>query len=206
MINKKTLESLKQIDVSKDKELTKIRVKETWQGLDQAGRQGVLDLAGITKNAVARSYTKGNITPRLAAAFALVLSINPHYLTGETESVEGYSEELLTEFMNGKTNAKKKPPKSTAKKSSRKQAPEPDAEPEPEPKPAVIKPHKKPDKTDDIVRILSKANALSQNEISVLNNMPEDEIIYLVKALLYRSKYSADANEVMFFVRFLLTI
>jgi len=203
MINKKSFESLKQIDVSKDKELTKIRVKETWQGLVQAKRQEVLDWAGISKNTVARSYTKGNITPRLTAAFALVLNINPHYLTGEAESTDGYSEDLLTAFMNGKTNAKKKPPKSTAKKGARKPAPEPDAEPEP---PAIIKPRKKPAAADDIGSILDKANSLSQNEKVKINNMTEEEIIYLVKALLYRSKYNAEASEVMFFVRFLLSV
>jgi len=202
MINKKTLESLKQIDVSKDKELTKIRVKETWQGLDQAARKEVLDLADITINAVARSYKRGNITPRLAAAFALALNVNPHYLTGEAETTEGYSEELLAEFMNGKTNAKKKPAKTAVKKVARKPAREAGDEPA-----AVPEPQIQCDKADDIISILlSKAGALTQNEKAKLNGISEEEIIYLVKGLLYRSKYSADANDVMFFVRYLLTV
>jgi len=202
MINKKTFESLKQIDVSKDKELTKIRVKETWQGLDQEARKNVLELADITKNAVARSYTRGNITPRLTAAFAQTLNINPHYLTGEAESTEGYSEELLTEFMNGKTNAKKKPAKTTVKKAAaRKPAKEAGDEP------AVMpEPQKQYAQADDVIGILSNAKALSQDKISALNKMPEEEILYLVKALLYRSKYNASANDVMFYVRYLLTI
>ena len=44
MIDKKLLENLKQIDVTKDKEKTGARVKEIWLKLDKDSRETVLDL------------------------------------------------------------------------------------------------------------------------------------------------------------------
>lgn len=220
MINKKALENLKQIDVSKNSEKTKTRIKTIWQKLDTAGRQEVLELADITKYAVTRSYAKGNITPRMAAAFSITQKINPLYLTGESDSEDGYSDELANDFIESKAGNIKSGKKTRSVKQSIKQTDKQSDKPrarkisakkstavvktaEPE---QVSEPQKQLDKIDDIIRILSKANSLSSEELTGLNNMPEDEIIYLVKALLYRSKYNADADEIMFFVRFLLTI
>jgi len=218
MINKKIVESLRQIDVSTDKEKTKERVRELWQPLETSVRTELLQLAGISKGTVARSYTNGNITPRLTAAFAIILGVNPYYITGESDTTDGYSDELMLKFTEGKTHKKKRARKSvkaeTAKTKNAKagsakgrtksvKAEDVITEAAEE---AAPEPIKKLEKVNDIIRIISKASSLSADEIASLNDMPEEEIVYLVKGLLYRSKYSTDANELMFFVRFLLTI
>jgi|GEM_PF-1430838 len=116
MIDRNVINNLKQIDVAKDGEKTKARVRELWAGLDRANRDKILELADITKFTVERTYKKGNITPRLAAAFAEVLNVNPRYLTGESDSSEGCSDGELLEFLTGSNSIKKISKKAAAKK------------------------------------------------------------------------------------------
>jgi len=200
MFDVKTLEGLKHVNASKDPEKTKARLKNIWLTLDADGRQTVLGYAGVTKYAVSRSYERGNITPRLAAAFSLALEMNPRYLTGESDAPEGYDEDALYEFIGRKGGAKK----TTVRTRTKKAAPEPAAYEDDDIAEADQK--RKLSKIEDIIRILSKASSLTSEEIACIGGMPEEEILFLVKALLYKSNYSTDASELMFFIKFLLTV
>jgi len=213
MIDRAVLKKLKQVDISKDKEKTKARVRELWTKLDKESRDKVLGLADIAKITVERTYKNGTITPKLTAAFASLHNINPFYITGESDSMDGYSEDVLLKFLKDKNAEKQRRKKVVPKKAAKadapaevKKAPQRNAAPAEGNTDADAEFKKQFAKVDQIIRILSKAGSLSADKLASLNNMPEEEIIYLIKAQLYRSKYSADADDITFFIKFLLTV
>ena len=202
MITKSVLENLKQIDVSKDKEKTKARVKETWASLDKENREKILELAGNAKSAVERSYKRGNLTPRLTAAFAACLSINPLYLTGEADAADGYSDELLLSFLKDKGAGKKRARKPVAKQSVK-------ASPR-KAKPVLAEAAPKPRRAATAggfsLTLNSKEYSVSENDFANLKKMSEDETLALVRGLLIRSKYGAEAESIANVIKFLLTV
>ena len=208
MLDKNVIDNLKQVDISKDKEKIKVRVREIWKKLDKNKRQEVFDLSGLTRYTVERTYKKGNISAKLIAAMSQLLKINPHYLTGESDDKNNYSDELLLEFVSNKRTMKPAP-KSTQK-----------SEQKTSQKPPVIKAVPAPAKEKPVLVQVeaNKANEVKistpssmnitpppKDEVEKLEKMSEEEILTLVKGLLLRSKFSNEANNLANMVKYLLT-
>ena len=85
MLNKAQLEKLKRTNISRNPEKTRQRVTELWQGLKIKQKQAIRELAGITAQPIYRTQETGNISARLAIAFAQSLGVSPAYLTGELD-------------------------------------------------------------------------------------------------------------------------
>jgi len=102
MLDTARLQQLKQTNVSVDSEKTRQRVLKLWQGLRIKQKQAIRELAGITAQPIYRTQETGNISARLAIAFAQALNVNPFYLTGEVdepgECTEGVIRELLLKY------------------------------------------------------------------------------------------------------------
>jgi hypothetical protein len=119
MIDKETMQELKQVNVSKDAEKTKERIRDLWKPLSKEKRQDILDRADLKKVTVERAYTNGSVQAKLIVAFSEVLEIDPLFLTGQADEQRAYDDTLVVDFLKGLgyTGVKKTPPaKRTAKK------------------------------------------------------------------------------------------
>jgi len=204
MTDKKYFENLKQVDVSKDKEKTKERVKELWAPLDKASRDKILELADIAKSTVERTYKRGNITPKLAAAMADILSINPYFLTGEADSPDGFSEDELIGFLKNKNAVKQRAGRASAKKAVKRSRKAEPAAPKAE---KITAPKAVKQVTAGVsVKINDKVYSATAGELADVKKINEDETIALVRGLLLRSKYNDEAGGIADMVKFLLTI
>jgi len=135
MLDTARLQQLKQTNISVDSEKTQKRVLELWQGLRIKQKQAIRELAGITAQPIYRTQETGNISARLAIAFAQSLNVNPLYLTGGVdepgECSEGVIRELLLKYGYQKLVAEIEWPeeKPATRKYTRHEKPEPEETP-----------------------------------------------------------------------------
>ncbi len=99
IINAETLKSLKQINVSADKEKTMSRVKRLWAETPPSTKKKVLATVKTGDATIYRIFRTGAITPRIVLALAGLLNANPFYLTGDADENEGYSPEISDQFL-----------------------------------------------------------------------------------------------------------
>ena len=99
MLDTARLQQLKQTNISVDSEKTRQRALELWQGLRIKQKQAIRELAGITAQPIYRTQETGNISARLAIAFAQSLNVNPFYLTGEADEPGECSEAVIRELL-----------------------------------------------------------------------------------------------------------
>ena len=85
MLNTAQLQQLKRTNISVDSEKTKQRVTELWKGLKIKKKQTIRELAGTTAQPIYRTQETGNISARMAIAFAQSLGVSPAYITGEAD-------------------------------------------------------------------------------------------------------------------------
>ena len=103
MLKPEQIQNLNQNNVSIDAQKTKDRVKNIWASVDSQSRDAVLKASGLTKYTVQRTYTLGSISAKLIGGMALVLKINPYYLTGESDDqYNDNAEELFLNFLQHK--------------------------------------------------------------------------------------------------------
>ncbi|MDR2687192.1 MAG: hypothetical protein LBB75_05520 [Oscillospiraceae bacterium] len=99
MLDTAQLQQLKQTNISVDSEKTKDRITELWQGLKIKQKQAIRELAGITAQPIYRTQETGNISARLAIAFAQSLDVSPSYLTGEADEPGDCSDAAIREML-----------------------------------------------------------------------------------------------------------
>ena len=102
IINAETLKSLKQINVSADKEKTMSRVKLLWAETPPSVKKKVLGSIKTGDATIYRIFRTGAITPRIVLALASSLNSNPFYLTGDVDENEGYNPEIPELFLEAK--------------------------------------------------------------------------------------------------------
>ncbi len=102
VINAETLKSLKQINVSTDKEKTMSRVKRLWADTLPNTKKKVLATVKTGDATIYRIFRTGAITPRIVLALASLLNANPFFLTGDTDENGGYSPEMSELFLEAK--------------------------------------------------------------------------------------------------------
>ncbi|MCL2664604.1 MAG: hypothetical protein FWE82_03240 [Defluviitaleaceae bacterium] len=216
MFDAKVLNQLKQVDVrerfgggaSKVME----RVKKLWSGADKTSRIKIMNLADIKKYTVERSYKKGNISAKLAAAMSIVLNVCPYYIIGASDENEGYSDEALIRFlsecgyeklMNGlkKKRRTRKKVEGTGSEPNEKfieaeAADDIDSEAEE----LIIK--------DPVTAIIVLAehlsDMLSEEEQAQFIDMAENDVIFLLRSLTLRARYNADMRNILNLIKFML--
>ena len=99
MLEQDFLKQLKQVNISKDGEKTKVRFKEVWKAASSTKKNEVKGLAGVAQNTIYRVGNTGSISAKLALAIAQVLNINPLYLTGEANEVGEYTDKSVNSLL-----------------------------------------------------------------------------------------------------------
>lgn len=211
MLNQEAFKKLKQVDVSKDPEKTKKRVREAWSKLEKSRREAMFELAGLKKYTVERSYKNGNISVKLAAALAQIIGIDPYYLIGAADEPQEYSEALifafLKEFGYGRVleNLPKPKRKYTRRANTENTMDEEETEDEDdddeEEDELVI------DDPEMILTILAQemTNVLSEEQKARFDEMPEEEVVSLVESLLLRARYNEAFSSLNYLLKFIIT-
>lgn len=234
MLGQAEFKEIKQTNVGKDIEKTKQRVKEIWSELDKNQRNEIMELSDLKKYTIQRTYTLGNISVKLAAAMAQVLSINPYYLTGASDERNEYSDEIFRQFLTenkyGKffESGEKKKRQYNRKSPIDSNVSANEAAFEGSVEDAIQTPvtesvieEEKEAKTPEFIaeiepsnplyellttRIQEKINAIKQSELEIFESMPPEKADELLKGLLLRSEYSEEAKHLATIVKFLMTI
>ena len=101
MLKPEFIQNLKQINVSKDPEKTKERLRAVWSPLTKAQREEILLLAGLKKPSIERAYKTGMVSAKILAAVAQVLNIDPYYLAGFNDDDRPFNEsqDYVSQFL-----------------------------------------------------------------------------------------------------------
>ncbi|MCL2151912.1 MAG: hypothetical protein FWH57_02965 [Oscillospiraceae bacterium] len=97
-------------NISKNCEMSMKRLREQWaKVLASENETEFYEKYSIRKNVIDKKYKDGQITLRIAAALAMELSLNPYFITCDSDDfTKEYSEELLHQFLT--ENGYVKPP------------------------------------------------------------------------------------------------
>jgi hypothetical protein len=109
MLSTETIKLLKQVNISKNADKTKERIRAVWKPLEKSKRAEILETSGLKQVTVERAYTNGTVQAKLVVAFSQVLGIDPLYITGRSDTQRPYDEANLIEFLGelGYNNLKK---------------------------------------------------------------------------------------------------
>jgi hypothetical protein len=98
--------------ISKDYETTKARMAVQWQKITMNQQESdFFSKYCLTKNIINKTLKDGKISLRITAALAKELSVNPYFLTCDSENHSEYSDEQLGQFLI--ENGYEKPPESS---------------------------------------------------------------------------------------------
>jgi hypothetical protein len=212
MLKSDFFKKLKQTNVSESPKKTTERLKDIWKPLPKPEREEILALCGLKKTAVERAYTTGNVSAKIVAAFAQVLSIDPYYLSGKSDEQRPYDDALLIQFLTelnykvgksdivkrGKakpeTPAKQPPPAAPQKSPGEKPEASTEKSPATQPSPGQID-------FSVIFNDLCKLNADSKKK---LDGLTEENLILLLKSLTVQADFSEDKKNRFALVKYLL--
>jgi len=93
------LKSLKRVNVSKDSDKTKERIRQDFKSASKAEKNAILELSGQGVNSIYRIYAIGTITARVVLSFAQILNVNPLYYTGEADERGAFEKEQVLGFL-----------------------------------------------------------------------------------------------------------
>lgn len=99
MLDTAQLQQLKRTNTSVDSEKTKQRVTDLWKGLKIKKKQEIRELAGTTAQPIYRTQETGNISARMAIAFAQSLGVSPAYIIGEVDEPGECTEATIRELL-----------------------------------------------------------------------------------------------------------
>ena len=99
MLDTAQLQQLKRTNISVDGVKTKQRITELWKSLKIKKKQEIRDLAGTTAQPIYRTQETGNISARMAIAFAQSLGVSPVYITGEVDEPGECTEAAIHELL-----------------------------------------------------------------------------------------------------------
>jgi hypothetical protein len=85
MLSAEQVKGLKQVNVSKDAEKTKERIKADFKAASAEMKKAIIELSGLQRNTFYKVYERGTASARVILAIAEVLQVSPHYYTGELD-------------------------------------------------------------------------------------------------------------------------
>jgi hypothetical protein len=196
MISREVFQGLKQTNISKDKEKTKIRVKAIWQSLGKDAKQEIFAISGLKKATVERTCRMGNISAILTVALGKVAGIDPDFIIGSSDERNPVTEEDLEDFL-----AEQGYEKLLAQQT------DDYSENYGSYYSAAADQEKKTPSNSSILSIATKQKSLlSDEQAEIIDAMSEDELIYLTKALFLRAKFNDDASLLTTLLKLILIV
>ncbi|MDR1537026.1 MAG: hypothetical protein LBU32_03350 [Clostridiales bacterium] len=197
MISKEVFSGLKQTNISKDSEKTKVRVKAVWQSLSKDAKQEIFNISGLKKATVERTCRMGNISAILTVALGQVAGVDPQFLIGESDDRNPIDEETIPNFLID-LGYEKLLNEQSARYSDDFSSPyfgnygESDS---------------KAPTHASILAIAGRQKAsLSEEQAAIIDTMSEEELIYLTKALFLRAKFNDDAAALTNLLKLILIV
>jgi len=170
----KNLDTKKNISV--DSEKTKERFKVDFSATSKSQKDEIAELSGHTTNSQYRVAKTGSIGIATVIATAQVLNISPFWYTGETDTKDELSDELLNDFLSQHGAAVKQKRKYTKKNKSVSE---------------VVK-------TSESAEIIV-ADSVTETDIVVANDnetiLKFEDAAKLLEALYIGARFSADVAE-----------
>ena len=188
MLTTGLLKRLKQVNVSKDAELTKVRLKEDFSGAKNASKRDIETLAGQKRASLYRAYNTGAVNARLVLAMAQTLNVTPFYYTGEDEKKPLEAIQVL-EFLkvHGYTDV-------AASVSARLDNPKPPSDKAPTEGPSGDMPKSvAADEPKELSITLALPNSSAMQK--AIASLTEEDAVTLLKALLVREKLDVTAEH-----------
>ncbi|MDR1329441.1 MAG: hypothetical protein LBK23_07570 [Oscillospiraceae bacterium] len=220
MFTSEIIKQLKQLNISKDPEKTKVRIAGLWKNAPKPQRAEILDLSGVALATVQRAYKIGNVSAKLVVPLAQVLNVNPRFITGESDSADECTEAALRELLEERGyhrllrayDALERNRIRREKRETVKPAELPDASPDeyetPAPRPVAITEEDKPcdepccaEKDAGECCSLDSATAATA---ALAESLSEEDMTLLLKALLLRAKAGGKYAETAAKLRLLL--
>jgi hypothetical protein len=209
MLSTEQLKSLKQVNVSKDADKTKQRLKEDFSAALATEKRTIVELSGQKRTSFYRAYEKGAANARIILAMAIGLKVSPYYYIGEQDERNALQDSEIIKFLEdyGYTDLaaelKVPAPPAQKRKYTRKpkdaQVPDPapeEAAHEPEAQAAEIKPE-----APSIDAQKEKAAEVAADTLEIKITLPENKLVHdtveslseeqtfaLLKALLIRAQ------------------
>jgi hypothetical protein len=204
MITPQQIATLKKGNVSKNADKSKVRVPEIFKSASKAQRVEIFKLSGLASpNSFYVIEKTGGVSPKAAISLAQVMGVSPYYLTGEIDSKEPCTDEILGEFFKkcvggktkkrkAKTSAASKATKQSAKKAVDKPVKE-KATPA-KTKAASVKKEKPP--VAKSVKPVKKATPAPVNpKAEKVISIDDNSLTKLLEALAIRAKFGGEAEK-----------
>jgi hypothetical protein len=99
LLTQENLKKLKKVNVSKNAEKTKERVKQDYNAASKEDKKEIVALSGQAMNTFYRVYKTGIVNARIVLAMAQTLDIQPWYYTGEIDEREPLADGQLQQFL-----------------------------------------------------------------------------------------------------------
>lgn len=99
IIDKNLIQKLKKTNVSKDGEKTKIRFKELWKTATREQKAQIMDTADVVRATIYRIYSTGVVSAKIVIAASQAVDVDPLYLTGESDAPGSFSAEAARGFL-----------------------------------------------------------------------------------------------------------
>ncbi|MCL1844492.1 MAG: hypothetical protein FWF77_01150 [Defluviitaleaceae bacterium] len=223
MFKLEVIQSLKKVNVSKNAEKTKARVREVWAPLEREVREEILKLGDIKKVSIERAYKTGGVSARVLVAMAQVLNIDPRWFTGEVDVKSTFDGDVVRKYLNGlgydidKTAVGRrkasKPPKAAVTEAATEAAVTERKKPGPKPgsragaksgRKAASFPTSDDGDMFNITRELS--DFLSKDLKAKLDKIPEEDVMRLIQSLSVQASFSEDKKARLTLVKCLLLV
>ena len=204
------VKELKQTNVSENAEKTMERLRSIWMSITAPEREEILSLTGLKKASIQRAYKTGNVSAKILAAVAQVLSIDPYYLAGMSDEQRPFDNNLLIQFLTelnyevGKSDIIKRrkvktesvPPVITpvdatqTKDSYAREVP-------------IIKTAPSPGQID-FAKMFEDLSKLDTDSKDKLDKLAEDDLILMLKSLTVQASFNEDKRSRFALVKYLL--
>ena len=228
MLPQEFFKKLKQVNVSKDMEKTKERLRVIWSPLAKPKREEILALCGLKKFSIERAYKSGNASAKIIAAFSQVLELDPYYLAGMTDEQSPFDDVLLIKFLadlkydvSKRNLAKPRKAKPTADvPSPTEDSPSLPINNEGESAGPIESNAVYNEATDvakvatgsvctaanllDVSAITKELIALDENALKKLNGLTEDALMLMLKSLVVQADFSEGKRERLTLIKYLL--
>lgn len=99
MLTAEQMKSLKQVNVSKDAEKTKLRIKGDFNSVSKEQRRAIVELSGQKRNSFYRVFDTGSANARIVLAMAQTLELTPFYYTGEEDNKQPLQDASIRQFL-----------------------------------------------------------------------------------------------------------
>ena len=210
--------------ISKNLDDTKARMAVQWQKIVSKEEENEFCAKySLTKNIITKTQKDGRISLRIAAALSQELSVNPYFLTCDSDDFKEYSEEKLMQFLT--EHGYEKPPKpvennaetktgstganttNSSSKDASSIAKNAEGAKGDDSKPKEVRAvHQNPYVEIMRSRIEDKLLTMSSDELSKIDSITERNAQELLKSLYLRAEYDEDIKRLGVIIKLALLL